>query len=537
MDTPQHSSATEKILGLDPRVLLARRDTADRLRAWLPPEPEEIAALFPQFEILEIIGRGGMGAVYRARQPSLDRDVAIKLLPPEAAADPAFAARFANEARILAQLQHPHIVAVHETGRTTAGHLFIVMEFVSGCDLAQLLAQGPLPTARALGIARAVCEALEFAHQHGVVHRDIKPANVLIAEDGAVKVADFGVARVRAETDETRLTFTGLALGTPDYMAPEQRQGGEVDGRADLFSLGVMLYEMLTGELPRGAWQPPSHKSPTNAHLDAVVEKAMQADPARRPRNATELRASLATNASSRSPIRWMLMGMAALILIGGTLWAVRQMWDGSSNSAGAPAHLSPPGHYTPLASLQLARDVLFGYWGWIDDQPGGTITTAYTSTNNLRAVRLPAAPGGRAFDLHCQVWFENQGADLSILFPAGDAWPALTLDRYDASGLELVHGLEFAKNTTSVRGALPYGRFLALHLRVRPQGERVAINVTLDGQPFIQWEGAQNGLTPYASFAQRKLITDARAHLIFTSAAGGVRVREVRVEIPDSGK
>ena len=537
MDPPQHPPTTERILGLDPRALLARRDTADRLRAWLPPEPEEIATLFPQFEILEIIGRGGMGAVYRARQTSLNRLVAIKLLPPEAAADPAFAARFANEARILAQLQHPHIVAVHETGRTAAGHLFIVMEFVNGHDLAQLLTQGPLPTARALGIARAVCEALEFAHQHGVVHRDIKPANVLIAEDGAVKVADFGVARVRAETDETRLTFTGLALGTPDYMAPEQRQGGEVDGRADLFSLGVMLYEMLTGELPRGAWQPPSRKSPTSAHLDAVVEKAMQADPARRPRSATELRASLAQNASSRSPIRLALVGMAALILIGATGWAVRQMRDGSSESAAGPGQLSPPGRYAPLATLQLARDGLFGYWRWIDDQPGGTIATDYAQSNMLRAVRLPFAPGGRAFDLHCEVFFEHQGADLSVLFPAGKAEPALTLDLYDASGLELVQGLEFARNATAVRGALPYGRFLALHLRVRPQGERVTISVTLDGRPFIQWEGAQSELTPYSSFAQRKMIAEARAHLILASAHGGVRVREARVEIPPEGK
>ena len=205
-----------------------------------------------------------------------------------------FAERFRNEARILAQLQHPNIVAIHETGQTAAGHLFIIMELVNGRDLGELLAKGPLPPARALAIASAVCAALEFAHHHGVVHRDIKPANVLIAEDGAVKVADFGVARVRAETNETKLTFTGLALGTPDYMAPEQRDGREVDGRADLFSLGVMLYEMLTGELPRGACQPPSRKAPTSTRLDALVEKAMQSDPARRPQSAAELRAGLA---------------------------------------------------------------------------------------------------------------------------------------------------------------------------------------------------------------------------------------------------
>jgi Protein kinase domain len=526
MNKPLNSPTTERIMGLDPRALLARRDTGERLRAWLPPEPDEIAALFPQYEILEIIGRGGMGAVYRARQSSLNRLVAIKLLPPEAAADSVFAERFRNEARVLARLQHPHIVAIHETGQTAQGHLFIVMEFVSGLDLAQLLAKGPLPPARALGIARAVCEALEFAHQQGVVHRDIKPANVLLSDDGAVKVADFGVARVRAETDETRLTFTGLALGTPDYMAPEQRQGGDVDGRADLFSLGVMLYEMLTGELPRGAWQPPSRKAPSGAHLDAVVEKAMQPDPARRPRNATELRASLTQGASSRNKLRWMLAGVAALILAGVIAWAVRPPQGGSAPS------MTAAGTHTPLASLQLARDVLFGYWRWLDDQPGGTLVTDYAEAKNLRAVRLPFAPGGRAFDLHCEMLIEHKGADLSILFPAGNAWPGLTLDLYDKSGLELIQGLEFSKNASSVHGALPHGRFLVLHLRVRPQGERVTISVTLDGRPFIQWEGLQKDLTPYGDFARRKPISEARAHLILASAHGGVRVREARVEI-----
>lgn len=544
MDKNPRQQTPEKILGLDPRALLARRDTAERLRAWLPPEPEEIAPLFPQFEILEIIGRGGMGAVYRARQPSLNRLVAIKLLPAEAAADSVFAERFRNEARVLAQLQHPHIVAIHETGQTAAGHLFIIMEFVSGHDLAQLLAPGPLPAEHALGIASAVCAALEFAHRHGVVHRDIKPANVLIANDGTVKVADFGVARVRSDTGDTRLTFTGLAVGTPDYMAPEQRHGGEVDGRADLFSLGVMLYEMLTGELPRGAWQPPSRKASTSTHLDAVVEQAMQPDPARRPQTATELRAGLAGVPTSRRHLRWMLLATATLAIVGAITWPLREPPDAPPESSvktrlrtGAPAELSAPGTIIPFPKLDLARDGLFGHWQWQDGIAGSALSVSYTPARALKAVRLPVSPGGRAFDLRGEIFFEHRGSDLSLMFPAGLARLVLTLDLYDTSGLELIAGATYMKNATTVHRQLPYARFLPLTLGVRPDGERVAITVTLDGQPFLQWEGQQSELKLPDDFSTRQQIADAGPALILASSSGGVQVRNVQVVILPEGK
>jgi Protein kinase domain len=538
---------TEKILGLDPRALLSRRDTAERLRAWLPPEPEEIAPLFAQFEIREIIGRGGMGAVYRARQHSLDRDVAIKLLPAEAAADSAFAERFRNEARALARLQHPNIVAIHESGQTSAGHLFIVMEYVAGHDLAALLAKGPLPAARALGIASTVCAALEFAHMHGVIHRDIKPANVLIADDGTVKVADFGVARLPRDDGDTRLTYTGLAVGTPDYMAPEQRNGGTVDSRADLFSLGVMLYEMLTGELPRGAWQPPSRKAGTGANLDAVVEKAMQPDPAHRPQTAAELRAGIERKAASFPRKHWLPPAAAVLVIASAGAWMLRD--KPATPGLAAPVIPKQPGRgeigpftsaaatagrHTPLALLDLNRDVLFGIWAWLDATAGGTLAAAYSENSKLNCVRLPVQPGTRAYEASWELLFEHKGSDCSLVLPAGAARVVLALDLYDVSGLEFIGGKYWNKNATSVQRELPQGRFIPVALKVRPDGANVAITVTLDGAPFIQWQGPQSDLTLPPEFADRTAIREAGSVLLLASAKGGIRVRNFEVTIKE---
>ena len=525
---------TEKILGLDPRALLSQRNTGELLRAWLPPEPEEIAALFPQFEILELIGRGGMGAVYRGRQPLLDRSVAIKLLPAAAAADSAFAERFRNEARALGRLQHPHIVSIYETGQTTEGHLFIVMEFVPGCDLAQLLAKGPIPAARALGIASAVCAALEFAHTHGVIHRDIKPANVLIANDGTVKVADFGVARVRSELDEAQLTFTGLAVGTPDYMAPEQRAGGLVDGRADLYSLGVMLYEMLTGQLPRGAWQPPSQKGDTSPHLDAVVEKTLQADPAQRPQTAAELRTGLDYIPPSKRGTRWLCVATTALVIAAAGAWWPRKTPTAppTQSPSAASSKDSPAGKYAPLATFDLRKDVQLGDWQWVDGTAGGTLTLPYAKEETLRLASLSVRPGARAYELNCEFLLEHRGGNLALIFPAGGTQLALNLEQYDTSGLELVNGSDWMKNTTSVVRLLPYGRFLPLTLKVEPDAERVAITVTLDGQPFIAWEGPQSALSLPADYAVRDFIRKADPVLQLASQSGAFQVRGIEVII-----
>ena len=266
--------------------------------SFVPPQPAELASLFPQLEILELIGRGGMGAVYRARQPMLDRIVALKILPSQAASDPGFAERFTREARALARLSHPNIVGVHEFGQAGGFHYF-VMEFVDGMNLRQLERAGRLTPDQALQIVPQICEALQFAHDEGVVHRDIKPENILIDKRGRVKIADFGIAKILGQEGDFTLTGAQDVVGTPHYMAPEQiEKPRDVDHRADIYSLGVVFYEMLTGELPLGKFQAPSEKVQVDVRLDSVVLQALRKEPERRYQHASEVKEDVETIAS-----------------------------------------------------------------------------------------------------------------------------------------------------------------------------------------------------------------------------------------------
>ncbi|MCU0797488.1 MAG: protein kinase [Akkermansiaceae bacterium] len=249
------------------------------------PTTEEIAGRFPQFEILECLGRGGMGIVYKARQKSLNRLVAIKILAPEREHDARFAERFAREAELLARLNHPHIVTIHDFGHAD-GWFYLVMEFVDGVNLRDLLGEGRLDPKQALAIVPPLCEALQYAHDKGIVHRDIKPENLLLDREGRIKVADFGIA--------TLLGSSGESSGTPPYMAPEQACG-LTDHRADLYALGVVLYEMLTGERPGTDLVPPSQKARTDARLDEMVLRALEKEPAHRYQSATEFRTVVET--------------------------------------------------------------------------------------------------------------------------------------------------------------------------------------------------------------------------------------------------
>ena len=224
------------------------------------------------------MGRGGMGAVYKGTQVVLDRPVAIKLLPAEIAADEQFIARFHREARTLARLQHSRIITIHDFGQTREGHFYFVMEYIDGTDLRKILRGPGLNPDQALLVVGQICDALHAAHSQGVIHRDIKPENILERKDGYVKLADFGLSRPLKEQGPIALTGTNVVMGTADYMAPEQREG-QADERADIFALGVMLYEMLTGRTPRGAFEPASRKVQLDVRIDEVVLKALQAEP------------------------------------------------------------------------------------------------------------------------------------------------------------------------------------------------------------------------------------------------------------------
>lgn len=315
--------------GLCPKCLLlgvaapTEPDLAQGHQRPPPPARDTVAAAFPQLEILELIGQGGMGCVFKARQPQLNRLVALKILPEALARDAAFAARFLREAQTLAALSHPNIVTIHDFGQA-GGFFYLLMEFVDGVNLRQALHAGRFTPEQALAIVPPLCDALQFAHERGIVHRDIKPENLLLDKNGRIKIADFGIAKMlaaengpltpslshrtgegarRAGEGETgqgagsQPSLTGnSAAGTPGYMAPEQKSTPQkVDSRADIYSLGVVFYEMLTGELPADKLQPPSRKVQIDVRLDEIVLRALEKTPELRYQTAADLRTELET--------------------------------------------------------------------------------------------------------------------------------------------------------------------------------------------------------------------------------------------------
>jgi serine/threonine protein kinase len=340
-----------------------------------PSQPDDAAlvraALADEYDILEELGRGGMAVVFRARERALERDVAIKVLPRALTFDAALVERFQREARIAAALEHPNIVPIHRVGRA-GDTIFFVMKHVKGGSLADRLHdRHHLPAEEIHRILVEVGSALAYAAERGVVHRDIKPENILFDESGRALVTDFGIAR---SADATAMTRAGTSVGTPRYMSPEQARGKSVDGRSDIYSLGVVAYESLTGRAP---FEGTDHYSLMYAHVSqqvpapaldtaeertvfGVVEKMLRKDPAHRPQSGADLEALLegrAPNTPAPSRIRrtprvakWQLAIAAGLII---SLGAVALY----SNRGNAPTKIGlaaqPPEAYSrcPRAS------------------------------------------------------------------------------------------------------------------------------------------------------------------------------------------
>ena len=333
--------------------LLGAGRSNPRSGVWQPPSPEELQRDFPQHEIRGILGRGGMGAVYKGWQKSLERHVAIKILPPgfdDGVSD--FTERFKREAKAMAQLKHPGIVAVYDAGTTPGGLLYFIMECIEGTDVQKLVSErGRIEVGEALRITDHVCNALGYAHAHGVIHRDIKPSNIMIEADGDVKVADFGLAK-STNAATTMLTMSNVAMGTPDFMAPEAMAGAaNADHRADIYAVGVMLYQMLTGRLPRGKYDSPSRIVPgLDTRLDRIVDRALQPKPESRYASAREMSAALepiirrtgrrrdARGAGTAPRKKALITGIAAAAVLGSAAVLVYfALWRNDGAGGGTP--------------------------------------------------------------------------------------------------------------------------------------------------------------------------------------------------------
>jgi ankyrin repeat protein len=285
------------------------------------PEPADLQPWFPDLEIIKMLGRGGMGVVYLVRQPSLDRLAALKILPVDLGIREGFRDRFLREARTLAALVHPNIVTIHDFGER-GGYFFFLMEYVGGGDLATAMADGSLTPEAALALVPPLCEALQYAHDHGVIHRDIKPANILLDLEGRVKVADFGVAKLVDKPGEDGIPADYM-LGTPAYMAPEQKAHSlKVDHRADIFSLGVLIHELLTGISPSAEEVPHAHSDHLTHRLEAVINRALAENPDARFQNVRDLAEQIQA-ALTRSQTLWRrtLAGSAVALLVAAGLF------------------------------------------------------------------------------------------------------------------------------------------------------------------------------------------------------------------------
>ncbi|MBK8039475.1 MAG: protein kinase [Verrucomicrobiaceae bacterium] len=341
---------------------------------------EEVAALLPQgdYAVEALIGQGGMGAVYRATQVRLGRAVAVKIMRREQGADAGFEARFRLEALALAKLHHPNIVSVFDFGEAGPEHLYLTMELVEGADLMEIIRSRRMTQELALALLPQICDALQFAHDHGIIHRDVKPSNILVTAEGSIKVADFGLAK-RFDAESSFHTRTGTRMGTPDYAAPEQFDAeAEVDHRADVYAVGVMIYQMLTGHVPRGAWKPPSQRSDCDERWDAIVRRAMQTEPEERFQQIRELRASVssiatrevseATPKTAAEGEKWpaqrrllLRVGLlaAVLLLAAGLVWTFG--WPFSPSPLRAESVALPPlaPLTLPAGTPGMAREIL----------------------------------------------------------------------------------------------------------------------------------------------------------------------------------
>lgn len=399
------------------------------------------APVVPGYEIRESVGRGGMGEVFLARQESLGREVAVKILRADLPGAGWLPERFEHEARTMAALHHPNVVTVHDCVHLADGRVAIVMELISGGSLRARLAEAPegLPLPQALKWAREIAEGLRAAHGAGLVHRDVKPDNVLIDDAGTARVSDFGLS-FSGDLARTRYTQTGAAAGTPGYMPPEIWNRGTADVRSDVFSYGAMLYEMLTGRLPQGSFPPARALRPDiSAELNDAIVSALRPDPAQRPQDMAAMLRALSAQPSRFTRRRVIAgvsaAGVAAGVTAGAIHWWGRRKGENGGTEIPAPSYPGDEGKWT---NIPWPRDpsslAIKGGWSLVDG--------VLTSDEQICILPMPEIP---ARPCRMRLRFRRLSGELSIgiFFRTSRGTGVCTLDGrgQHLGGVQMVKG------------------------------------------------------------------------------------------------
>lgn len=431
------------------------------MRLGIAAQPGGTPSELPGFEMLGSLGRGGMGEVFRAQQLSLGREVAVKFLRADLPSAGWMPERFENEARTMAALRHPNLVTVHDCVRLDNGSVAIVMELVDGGSLRRHLAAGGLPLAQALAWARDIAEGLRAAHSAGIVHRDVKPENVLIDTAERARVTDFGMAFSISES--ARLTQTGAAIGTVGYMAPEQLRGEPADARADVFSFGVLLYEMLTGRLPQGSFSPAGELRPEVPQaIDTFIQAALRPERERRPADMAAFLCALDARPRLITRRRAIAAGVAAAAGAGG--WFAMRDREAEWQRFEWP---KDPGAVAICGGWRVESGVL------ISDEEIAIVPIAR---------RMPMA-----FDVRLR--FTRLSGDLSIgVFfrtPRGTAVCTLAARGKNLGGVQMVSGLTL-EQAGAFEMPLENGRAYEWHIELRPTRVRMWVDGELKNERDI---------------------------------------------------
>ncbi|GAA5495673.1 serine/threonine-protein kinase PknD [Rubritalea halochordaticola] len=450
------------------------------------------------YEIKEVLGRGAMGVVYKAEHVELGRVVALKVFSPQKEGNELFVERLKREGRLMAQLEHPNVLGIYNAGLMEDETPYLVLEYVEGGDLQKRLRkERRLGKKEAIRIAVRVCNALSAVHSLGIVHRDIKPANVLLGEDGSVKVSDFGISKEMQEAvSHGGLTLTGTTVGTVDYMSPEQSNGGDVDVRSDIYSVGVLLYEMISGVTPRGAFES-LEKYGAPKDLDRLVMRCLQRDRRKRPASAQNLALHLRRiyrqmkKRSSRSAVPYLWGGLGAVAAVAVmVMFAARGVRKGDDVSAG-----NQPSEGTTEAMPLVRKNSWVSLTDMVDIERDAELGKWWRSGEDLICHQHPGARlffhanTGTKYEVETEFTRVSGDGAMVLFLPTSVGTLAFTLDGHGEhwTGLEMLNGKLIPQMRSGQRRKLRIQNGSLYKVKAVVEVDTVSILINDEG--IGQWE------------------------------------------------